>query len=155
MLPCPIYMQNLLKNLLLSNNYTAINLEISNMKHFIVQGAINNQNTQFIIDTGANQSCLDKTFVQTLKLPITPETDTIGAIGIGNAILKMEKVFIKKLTLNNYIIDLYNFAVVDLFNVNHISIEAGFENIGGLIGSDILQSRKAIIDCYNNILYLQ
>ena len=45
--------------------------------------------------------------------------------------------------------------LMNLDHVNHSFKKMGHEAIDGVIGADILTERRAIIDYYNQILYLK
>lgn len=141
-----------------NQNYTTVPFQIINTQHIITKVIINAKYSSFfIIDTGASATCLDLAFAKKIKQTSVILLPNEKAMGIGTTNMQKSEVYLQTLKLeNNYLIDNYKCAVINLRQVRKALTLHGFEHtIGGIIGADILISRHAIIDYANNVLHLK
>lgn len=114
--------------------------------HIFVRGNIDSQKVLWLIDTGASQSVIDKTFVSTyFQDNIISETEH-QTTGLGATYEKSEFVRLKNLQIGKFKITSKKFAVIDLDMVNTAYVSAGMPRIEAIIGGDILKKYKAIIN---------
>ncbi|WP_299521974.1 retropepsin-like aspartic protease [uncultured Lutibacter sp.] len=142
-----------LNKILLRKGYTKINLKKINTNHFELKATINGIKGRFILDTGASNSCIDINLSEKFKLDVKDsETKAAGAgaIDIETKISSKNKLELKKW---NY----YNCQIVllDLTHVNTALTEHKANAVDGIIGADILEKGKAIIDYKNQLLFLK
>jgi predicted aspartyl protease len=140
-------------NILLRKGYAKIKLKKINTNHFELKAKLNGVKGRFILDTGASNSCIDINLAEKFKLEVKDsETKAAGAGAIG-----MET----KISVNNNIEisqwKYQNFTVVlfDLTHVNTALTEHHAEAVDGIIGADILEKGKAIINYEKKSLYLK
>jgi len=142
-----------LKNILLRKGYTIVKLKKINTNHFQLKAIINDVKGYFILDTGASNTCVDINLAKNFKLDVKDsETKAAGAgaIGIETKIALQNKLKIKGWKYNNCYI-----VLLDLTHVNTALIEHKAKAVDGIIGADILEKGKAIIDYKNKRLYLK
>ncbi|MGV6844588.1 MAG: retropepsin-like aspartic protease family protein [Lutibacter sp.] len=142
-----------LGNILKRKGYIAIHLKKINTNHFEMEGELNGVKGSFILDTGASNSCVDVSLAEKFKLKVADsETKAAGAGAIN-----METKIATKNSINFNKWNLKNFTVV-LLNLTHVNTaltEHGSATVDGIIGADILEKGKAIINYKNNKLYLK
>ena len=120
--------------------------KITKTNHLILICKINGVEGNFIIDSGASNSCIDTNLSSkfNLKTTISQEnansaTNTISKMYISkNNILQIEELLHKDL-------DIFLF---DMSHINKTFEDQKIEKIDGIIGGDLLKKFNAIID-YN------
>lgn len=142
-----------LYNSLKEQGYKRIKFRISKTQHLLVKAKINGIEGNFILDTGASNSCVGFEGIKHFELAAADsETTAAGAGGVGmltqtsiDNILKLGRWSHK------------NFALVifDLSHVNEALRLYKAKPVHGIIGADILLKGKAIIDYYNKCFYLK
>ena len=116
--------------------------------HLQVKIKINGKAANAIIDTGASKTVFDKTRIdQFLKKEKITEHDRMST-GLGTASMQSHVVVLKKLSIGKLDIPDYNGIVLDLSHVNQTYETIGLKPIDAVIGSDIMEKYKAVID-YN------
>ena len=142
-----------LKNILLRKGYTRLKLKKINTNHFELKAKLNGIKGRFILDTGASNSCVDINLAEKFKLEVKDsETKAAGAgaIGMDTKISSQNVLELKRWKYNNCHIVLF-----DLTHVNTALVEHNASSIDGIIGADISEKGKAIIDYKKQCLYLK
>ncbi len=142
-----------LKSILKRKGYIRIKLKKINTNHFEMKGKLNGVKGRFILDTGASNSCISIDLAEKFNL-IATESETkaagAGAIGMETKIAKSTVIEINKWCYKGFTIVLF-----DLSHVNTALTEHGADAVDGIIGADILEKGKAIIDYDTKCLYLK
>ena len=142
-----------LNNILLRKGYTKIKLKKINTNHFELKATINGVKGRFILDTGASNSCVDINLDDKFKL-VVKDSETkaagAGAIGIETKISSKNKLKLKGWCYKNC-----HIVLLDLTHVNTALTEHKAEAVDGIIGADVLEKGKAIIDYKNQLLFLK
>jgi len=142
-----------LKTILKRKGYTVIKLKKTITNHYELKAEINGIKGKFILDTGASNSCVDFKDAIHFKLAVT-NSDTLAS-GAGATDMFTQKSISNKIAIKNW--NYFNFHLV-LFDISHVNTaltQHKAKPIHGIIGADILQKGKAIIDYENNKLYLK
>lgn len=142
-----------MKSLLANKGYIAIALKKIATNHFELKAKINGVKGRFILDTGASNSCIDLSLAQKFELDLTDsDTKAAGAGGIGMATkISHENVLeIKSWKFKNASI-----VLLDLSHVNTALTEHKAKAVDGIIGADILEKGKAVIDYKKKRLFLK
>lgn len=142
-----------LDKMLLRKGFIKIKLNKINTNHFELKATLNEVNSSFILDTGASSSCVDIGLAELFKLTVEDsETKAAGAGGTGMETKISTKNILK---INSW--EFYNFEIVllDLTHVNTALKNHKAKEIHGIIGADILEKGKAIIDYEKKCLYLK
>lgn len=122
--------------------------------HLLIKLKINNKNANFIIDTGASKTVMDKTRIGNyVKEKEFGMHDKLSS-GLGTNTMESHFTIIKKMKIGEIEILKYNTVLLDLSHVNSSYEQVGLKPIEGVLGSDILLQYKAVIDYERKILKL-
>jgi hypothetical protein len=142
-----------LKKTLLKKKYVAIKLKKTVTNHLEIKGQINDINGRFILDTGASNSCVGIDLQEYFKLEVQEsEIKAAGAGAIGMETLESKK---NSLLLGEWKINKFSLVLFDLSHVNSALEQHEAKSVHGIIGADILEKGKAIIDYNKKLLYLK
>ncbi|NRD18917.1 clan AA aspartic protease [Winogradskyella eckloniae] len=142
-----------LKDFLLKKGYSKIKLKFTKTNHFEIKVSINGIKGQFILDTGASNSCVGFEAIERFNLKV--KASDIKAVGAGAS-----DMFTQISTSNTIQVGKWkkNRVALILFNLSHVNtglINHNAEPVDGIIGADILKKGKAIIDYEKKQLYLK
>ena len=142
-----------LRLFLKEKNYTWVKLETTLTGHYKLELELNEVKGDFILDTGASNTCVDFNAAETFKL--FAENSDVKAAGAG-AVDMLTKLSTKNtITINGWKDEGVNVVLFDLSHVNTALIDHEIGSVDGILGADILQSGKAIIDYQYHCLYLK
>jgi len=142
-----------LEQSLINNGYEKIPLKKLISGHLYLNMKLNSINGGFILDTGAGATVIESKRKDKFKMVVeqTDETATgAGGTNLQMQISKENEIFIESVHLTKYELTLMN-----LDHVNQAFASIGIEEVDGVIGADILEDKKAVIDYKNLILYLK
>lgn len=140
-------------NILLRKGYAKIKLKKINTNHFELKAKLNGVKGRFILDTGASNSCIDINLAEKFKLAVKDsETKAAGAGAIGMETKISTKNIIE---INRWKHQNFTVVLLDLNHVNTALTEHHAEAVDGIIGADILEKGKAIINYEKKSLYLK
>lgn len=133
--------------------YKRIKFKVSKTQHLLIKGKINGVEGNFILDTGASNSCVDFEGIGQFCLSAADsDTRAAGAGGVG----MLTQTSVKNtLQLGRWSIDNFGLVIFDMGHVNEALRQYKAKPVHGIIGADILLRGKAVIDYYNHCLYLQ
>lgn len=131
-------------------NQTKTDFRIGKTQHIMIWASINGVTGNFIIDTGANGTCIGTECVEIfqMKNPGKP----ITAVGLSSN-MQCSKSYGNTLQIGEMKTEADIF-VLDLTHINSIMKDHGEKPIKGIIGVDILLKTKAVIDYGNMCLVL-
>ena len=132
---------------------TIIKLKKINTNHFELKATLNGVNGRFILDTGASNSCVDFSLSEKFKLKVE-DSDTKAA-GAGAIDLETKTSSKNTIHISNWRYNSFNLVLLDLTHVNTALTEHNAEAVDGIIGADILEKGKAIIDYGSKRLFLK
>ena len=141
--------QKTLKN----NNYKKINFKVSKTQHLLIKATINGVSGNFILDTGASNSCVGFEGVDKFELKAgksKTKASGAGATGMLTQLAKNNSLKIGRWKT----VDLH-LIIFDMTHVNQALKQHKAKPVHGIIGADVLLEGKAIIDYFNHCLYLQ
>jgi len=133
--------------------YQSIKMKRLKTNHFMVKVKINGEKGRFILDTGASNSCID--IQDALKFGLSTNSSKTLAAGAGAINMETEESHQNTITLGKWKFKNFHLVLFDLSHVKSALLQHGEPNIDGIIGADILQKGKAIIDYNKNRLYLK
>lgn len=142
-----------INKILKRKGYATIKLKRINTNHFEMKAFLNEVQGKFILDTGASNSCIDVSLAEKFKLLVEDSSTKAagaGATGMETKVSSKNYIQIKDWKYNNF-----NLVLIDLTHVNTALTEHNAEAVDGIIGADILNKGKAIIDYSNRCLYLK
>lgn len=144
---------NYLPYILKTENYKKIKFKVSKTQHLRIKAKINGVKGNFILDTGASNSCIGFESIEHFHLTAAhSETKAAGAGGTG--ILTQTSAG-NKLQLGSWKDRDFNLVIFDLSHVNEALTAYKAKPVHGIIGADVLMKGKGIIDYYNHCLYLK
>ena len=145
-------MENLYETLK-AKGYKRIKFKVSKTQHLLIKGKINGVDGNFILDTGASNSCVDFEGIGHFYLSAADsDTKAAGAGGVGMLTQTSVKNTLK---LGRWTAKNFGLVIFDMSHVNEALRQYKAKPVHGIIGADILLRGKAIIDYYNHCLYLR
>lgn len=142
-----------LRQFLLAKKYHRIKMTVSSTNHLLIKAKINGVEGDFILDTGASNSCVGNDEAEHFEL--FSEDSDVRAAGAGATNM------LTRVSVNNTVeIGGWKKKKIDLvlFNLKHINqalTDHHSDPIHGIIGADILEKGKAVIDYKKKCVYLK
>ena len=145
-------MPETINKFLKNKGYCSVNLIFLKTKHYLIKAKINGINGEFILDSGASNSCVCISKENKFKLESKK-----SKISASSATSEMSNTNISKknlVSISKYenTIDLVTF---DMSHINKTFNEKEIKSVDGIIGADVLKKSKAILDYKSNKLYLK
>ena len=140
-----------LQDFLKEKQYKKIKFKVLKTQHLLIQGKINGIKGNFIVDTGASNSCVGFESVEYFKLHAQfSETKAAGAgaVGMETQLAKNNEIQLGRWKKKFHLI------IFDMSHVNEALIQHKTKAVDGIIGADVLLKGKAIIDYCNHYLNL-
>jgi len=142
-----------IKRILKRNKYIKIKLKRIATNHLELKAKINGVKGNFILDTGASNSCVGIDKISYFNLDAKESaTKAAGAGAIDMETQQSEDNFLK---IGNWKTIKCHLVLFDLTHVNTALTQHNAKEVHGIIGADILQKGKAFIDYNKNTLYLK
>jgi len=141
-----------LQDFLKGKKYKKIPFKVLKTQHLLIKGTINGVKGNFILDTGASNSCMGFESVDRFLLNAQfSETKAAGAgaVGMETQLAKNNEIQMGRWKKKFHLI------VFDMRHVNEALIQYKTKPVDGIIGADVLLKGKAIIDYSNHYLYLK
>ena len=145
-------MENL-HEVLKKEKYKKIKFKVIKTQHLLIKAKINDVSGNFILDTGASNSCVGFESIELFAL--NAKKSKTRASGAGGTGMKTQISSHNKLQLGSWKNQDFNLVIFDLSHVNEALEAYKAKPVHGIIGADVLLEGKAIIDYYNHYLYLK
>ena len=142
-----------LKKLLEKKKYVRIKLRKIVTNHLELDAELNGIKGKFILDTGASNSCVGLDLIEHIKLE-AEESETKAA-GAGAIDMETQQSENNTLVIGKWKTKKFHLVLFDLQHVNSALEQHEAEKVHGIIGADILEKGKAIIDYNKKLLYLR
>lgn len=142
-----------LKNFLLQNGFSALELERTRTDHFAVEGLLNGVRGRFIVDTGASNTCVGLHRMDHFGLE--SEISEIKAAGAGAVDMETLVSAGNALLLGTWELTELQVVLFDLSHVNQALDSQEEFPVDGILGADILLRGRAVIDYESCLLYLK
>mgnify|MGYP003643130422 CR=1 FL=1 len=142
-----------LHEVLKKEKYKKIKFKITKTQHLLLKAKINGVKGNFILDTGASNSCIG--FESVTLFQVEAEDSKTLASGAGATGMQTQMASNNTLQLGFWKDTEFNLVIFDLSHVNEALIQHKSKPVHGIIGADVLMKGKAIVDYYNHYLYLQ
>ncbi|HWS60166.1 MAG TPA: retropepsin-like aspartic protease [Flavobacterium sp.] len=143
---------NYLPYILKKENYKKIKFKVSKTQHLLIKASINGVKGNFILDTGASNSCIGFESVELFFLEAKKSKTKASGAGATGMFTQISTG--NKLQLGNWKHTSFDLVIFDLSHVNKALVAYKAKPVHGIIGADILMKGKGIIDYYNHCLYL-
>jgi predicted aspartyl protease len=142
-----------LPEILKKENYKKIKFKVTKTQHLLLEASINGVKGNFILDTGASSSCVGFESVELFLLEAKKSKTMASGAGATGMLTQISTK--NTFQLGRWKQTDFDLVIFDLSHVNEALIEHKTKPVHGIIGADVLRKGKAIIDYYNNFLYLQ
>ncbi len=142
-----------LPDILKKENYKKIKFKVSKTQHLLIKARINGVKGNFILDTGASNSCVGFESIDLFLLEA--KKSKTKASGAGATGMFTQLALDNKLQLGTWKNLDFDLVLFDLSHVNEALQAHKAKPVHGIIGADVLMKGKAIIDYFNYFLYLQ
>jgi uncharacterized protein with beta-barrel porin domain len=142
-----------LQEILKKEGYKKINFKVSKTQHLLIKATINGTKGNFILDTGASNTCVGFEGIELFHL--TAGNSATKAAGAGATGMLTQIAKDNTLQLGRWKDTQFNLVIFDLSHVNEALIQHKAKPVQGIIGADVLLQGKAIIDYYNHCFYLK
>ena len=139
--------------ILKKNKYIKIKLKKIATNHLQLKAKINGVKGKFILDTGASNSCVDLDLIEYFNLEA--EKSETKAAGAGATDMETKKAENNILKISDWKTNKCHLVLFNLSHVNTALVQHNAKEVHGIIGADVLQKGKAIIDYNKHILYLK
>lgn len=141
-----------LHDILKKVNYRKVKFKITKTQHLLIKAKINGVTGNFILDTGASNSCVGFESVDLFLLEA--KKSKTKAAGAGATGMFTQLALKNQLQLGSWKDSDFELVIFDLSHVNEALTQHKAKPVHGIIGADILMKGKAIVDYYNHYLYL-
>lgn len=142
-----------LHQILKKENYRKIRFKVTKTQHLLIKASVNGVKGNFILDTGASNSCVGFESIETFGLTAGKSKTKAAGAGATGMLTQIAKN--NQLKMGTWKINDFHLVVFDLSHVNEALTEYKAKPVQGIIGADVLLEGKAIIDYYNHCLYLK
>lgn len=142
-----------LREFLLEKGYVRTRLFPTLTQHLEITAKINGVKGSFILDTGASNSCIDFEFASHFKLK--SEESEVMAAGAGATDMRTELSEENTIKIGTWQRQGISLVLFDLSHVNTALENHNTPSVHGILGADILNLGKGIIDYQYTCLYLK
>lgn len=142
-----------LQEILKKAKYKKIKFKVTKTQHLLIRAEINGVKGNFILDTGASNSCVDFSHVELFGLTANHSKTKAAGAGATGMFTQISRG--NKLRIGSWKDPDFHLVIFDLSHVNLALSEHKTKEVQGIIGADVLLLGKGIIDYYNHYLYLQ
>lgn len=142
-----------LQDFLQKKKYKKVKFKVLKTQHLLITGKIYGVKGNFILDTGASNSCVGLEGIK--KFQLYTEISETKAAGAGATGMETQLSENNLLQLSWWKSSNLNLIVFDMSHVNLALQQYKTKPVDGIIGADVLLQGKGIIDYYNHYLYLK
>ncbi|MDY8136795.1 retropepsin-like aspartic protease [Aquimarina sp. 2201CG5-10] len=142
-----------LRKFLTQKEYYRIPLVFTKTNHFEIKATLNGIEGNFIVDTGASNSCVG--FEAVTKFNLFAQDSDVKAAGAGATDMLTQLSKKNTLEIGKWFKKNVSLILFDLGHVNEALVNHQAEPVDGIIGADILKRGKAVIDYERKCLYLK
>lgn len=144
---------NDLHGILKKEKYKKIRFKVSKTQHLLIKASINGVQGNFILDTGASNSCVGFDSIEKFNLIAGRSKTKAAGAGATGMLTQIAKDNILK--IGRWKTAELHLVIFDMSHVNEALTQYKAKPVDGIIGADILLKSHAIIDYYNCCLYLR
>ena len=121
--------------------------------HYVLVATLNGVEGRFILDTGASTTCVSTELTAHFHLNAKPSKEKASSASANE--LDTEVAHHNELVIGSWSSKRRSVVLFDMQAVNQALQKLDIKSVDGIIGADILQSTKAVIDYQNDWLYLK
>ncbi len=128
-------------------------LTLTATHHLELTAAINGISGRFILDTGASNTCVGVDKMEVFKL--NSEASEVKAAGAGATDMETQLSTENTLQIGHWKKKKIKIILFDLSHINEALTSHEALPVDGIIGADVLEKGKAVIDYKSGTLYLK
>jgi predicted aspartyl protease len=136
-----------------SEKYKKIKFKFLKTQHLLVKVKVNGVLGNFILDTGASNTCVGLECIEKYNLEAAYHSHSAASASSTSMFTKIAKD--NSLQIGSWKQPSVTLILFDLSHVNEALSQQKIKPVDGIIGADVLLTGKAIIDYPNQYLYLQ
>lgn len=130
-----------------------VNFSVTCLNHILLKCKLNSVSANFILDSGASNSCVNSSSAEKFNLNIeTSDEVAYSATGQINKTFHSKKNILEIASLVKKNFEIFLF---DMTHINNSLIEENISTIDGIIGGDFLNEFNATINYKKRLLYLE
>lgn len=114
--------------------------------HLMVRGKLNNHNANFIIDTGASRTVIDKNHLEELGLHTDIIPNKALSAGLGTTSMESSTIVLKNISFGKFTLKNIEIAVLNLNHINEAYAQLHLPVIHGVLGGDLLLKHRSVIN---------
>ena len=133
-----------LQDFLKEKKYKKIKFKVLKTQHLLIKASINEVKGNFILDTGASNSCVG--FESTERFILDAQFSEYKAAGAGATGMETQLAKNNTVQLGRWKNKKLHLVVFDLSHVNQALTQYKIKPVDGILGADILLKGDAIID---------
>lgn len=142
-----------LKKFLEQKKYHRIKLGLTKTNHLYVSAYINGIKGDFIVDTGASSSCVDFKYIDYFLM--NTQDSSVRAAGAGASNMLTRVSLSNEISISSWTKKKISLVAFDLSHVNLALADHEADLVHGILGADVLQKGKAVIDYARKCMYLK
>ena len=140
-----------LKKILKEKGYQIIKLKTLPSGHHLIKAKINGKKGKFILDTGASNTFIDTNKAEKFGTKLKMIEHKATGAGTGEIDLQTTKKV--HLEIGDWYLKNVKLVAIDMEHIN-LALEMFEVEVDGIIGADVLQSGKGIIQYHKDLLFL-
>ncbi|MGI9114768.1 MAG: hypothetical protein DLM52_08085 [Chthoniobacterales bacterium] len=133
--------------------FSSVPIHVSEGYNLYVDGTVNGEPAQLMVDTGAFATLLHRSFVKRMKIPMHATPFSSAAVNLRESDVQVARI--RRLTVGSVNIVGHKVGVIDLGGLIHTDALKGERPVVGLLGGELLQRHHGIIDFGTRRLYLK
>ena len=142
-----------LDDILRKEKYKKLNFKVSRTQHLLIKAKINGVTGNFILDTGASNSCVGFESIELFNLKAGKSKTKAAGAGATGMFTQIAKN--NSLKIGRWKTEDFHLIIFDMSHVNDALKQYKAKPVQGIIGADVLLEGKAIIDYANHCFYLK
>lgn len=142
-----------LDEVLKKEKYKKLNFKVSKTQHLLIKAKINGVTGNFILDTGASNSCVGFESIELFNLKAGKSKTKAAGAGATGMFTQIAKN--NSLKIGRWKTEDFHLIIFDMSHVNDALKQYKAKPVHGIIGADVLLEGKAIIDYANHCFYLK
>lgn len=142
-----------LKRFLKKKKYFKIPMTVTATNHLEIKATINGVDGRFILDTGASNTCVGIDKIEYFRL--VSKDSEVKAAGAGATDMETQLSTKNKIKIGDWKQKKLKIVLFDLVHINDALTNHEAMPVDGIIGADVLNKGKAIIDYQTASLFLK
>ncbi len=142
-----------LENFLVQHGYHKVPFTLTATNHLEVAAMVNGTAGRFLIDTGASSTCIG--IDRVAHFGLNSENSDVKAAGAGATDMETSVSSGNEIQISEWTLSDQQIVLFDLSHVNQALLAHEAEVVDGILGGDLLEEAKAVIDYNKHDIYLK